>query len=139
MLFAILIMKSILSLNAVLRHQLSLASLDIVMVSFFYYVQANFSPLQLYFEKIEMSLSIILKCSQYNSQVLSYSCMDHSIAIGPVWNDLSFRKGSFSPPSHNSHLLEILEPKKLSISQCLSDEDEGKLVGVSFGRRGLTR
>ena len=61
MLFAILIMKSILSLNAVLRHQLSLASLDIVMVSFFYYVQANFSPLQLYFEKIEMSLSIILK------------------------------------------------------------------------------
>lgn len=40
--------------------------------------------------------------------------MDHSIAIGPVWNDLSFRKASFSPPSHNSHLLEILEPKKLS-------------------------
>jgi hypothetical protein len=60
MLFAILITKSILSLNSVLR-QLSLASLDNFMVSFLLCSSKKFSPLQLYFEKIEMSLSIVLK------------------------------------------------------------------------------
>jgi hypothetical protein len=52
-----------------------------------------------------MSLSIILKF---------YLIIAWTIQLLPVWNDLSFRKASFSPPSHNSHLLEILSLKSYS-------------------------